>query len=243
MAKELPYFQFEPAEYLTRDVSFCSLSSQGLFVNLCCYYWQRECCLTKEQLLRRLNYPDDLQELIDEGVIDLTENQINIKFLDAQYVKATKQSNINSINGSKGGRPRKENPTKSENKPNALNSLTETKGIREEKIIKDKIKEDNKIENKFSFKQSLLELGVEELILQDYLAVRKSKKATNSQTAYKSLINEIDKCPLNANEAIRVCAEQSWSGFKYAWVEKIQTKNKNNETNRSTNRLDRFLNN
>ena len=24
MAKELPYFQFEPAEYLTKDISFCS---------------------------------------------------------------------------------------------------------------------------------------------------------------------------------------------------------------------------
>ena len=28
MAKELPYFKFEPAEYLTKDISFCSLSAQ-----------------------------------------------------------------------------------------------------------------------------------------------------------------------------------------------------------------------
>jgi hypothetical protein len=34
MAKELPYFKFEPAEYLTKDV-FCSLAAQGLFINLC----------------------------------------------------------------------------------------------------------------------------------------------------------------------------------------------------------------
>jgi hypothetical protein len=40
MAKELPYFKFEPAEYLTKDVS-CSLAAQGLFINLCSYYWQR----------------------------------------------------------------------------------------------------------------------------------------------------------------------------------------------------------
>jgi hypothetical protein len=42
MAKELPYFKFEPAEYLTKDV-FCSLAAQGLFINLCSYYWQRSC--------------------------------------------------------------------------------------------------------------------------------------------------------------------------------------------------------
>jgi len=142
MAKELPYFQFEPAEYLTKDVSFCSLSAQGLFINLCAYYWQRECNLTKTQFLRRLNNPDELTELIDEGVIDLENDTIIIKFLDAQYENATKLSKTNSINGSKGGRPKKINPIKTENKPTALNSLSETKGIRE-----DKIKEDNNNSN------------------------------------------------------------------------------------------------
>ena len=54
MAKELPYFQFEPAEYLTKDISFCSLSAQGLFINICSFYWQRQCKLTKEQFLKEL---------------------------------------------------------------------------------------------------------------------------------------------------------------------------------------------
>jgi hypothetical protein len=104
MAKELPYFQFEPAEYLTKDVSFCSLAAQGLFINLCAYYWQRECSLTKEQILRRLNYPKELNELITEGVIDLEGENIIIKFLDVQYDNATTKSRINSENGAKGGR-------------------------------------------------------------------------------------------------------------------------------------------
>ena len=106
MAKELPYFQFEPAQYLTKDVSFCSLSAQGLFINICAYYWQRECTLKKEQLLRRLDYPDILDELIKEGVIDLVDNNIIIKFLDSQYEKATGVSKVNSKNGSKGGAPK-----------------------------------------------------------------------------------------------------------------------------------------
>ena len=78
MAKELPYFKFEPAEYLTKDISFCSLAAQGLFINICSYYWQRGCELTKEQLLRRLNYEKELNELISEGVIDLVDNNIKI---------------------------------------------------------------------------------------------------------------------------------------------------------------------
>ena len=110
MAKELPYFQFEPAEYLAGNISFCSLEAQGLFVNLCSYYWQRSCQLTKEQFLKRLNYTKEFAELVEENIVELQENRIRIEFLDEQYLKATKKSIVNSINGSKGGRPKKENP-------------------------------------------------------------------------------------------------------------------------------------
>jgi uncharacterized phage protein (TIGR02220 family) len=137
MAKELPYFKFEPAEYLTKNISFCSISAQGLFINICSYYWQRNCKLTTEQVLKRLNYKEELKELISEGIIDLVEDFIVIKFLDNQLVEVEKTSKQNSTNGAKGGRPKK--PIESENKPTALIPLSETKGIREDKIKEDKI--------------------------------------------------------------------------------------------------------
>jgi hypothetical protein len=138
MAKELPYFKFEPAEYLTKDISFCSLSAQGLFINICSYYWQRNCSLTKEQLLKRLNYENEFNELLKEGVIDLIENNIIIKFLDNQLNSVEEKSKTNSSNGSKGGRPKK-NQTESEIKPNEKPIESESKGIREDKIILDNI--------------------------------------------------------------------------------------------------------
>lgn len=137
MAKELPYFKFEPAEYLTKDISFCSLSAQGLFINICSYYWQRNCKLTKEQLLKRLNHETELNELIQEGVIDLIENNIFIKFLDNQLNEVEIKSKTNSINGGKGGRPKKnpiETETKAKQNPNESETISETKGIREDKI-------------------------------------------------------------------------------------------------------------
>jgi len=139
MAKELPYFKFEPAEYLTKDISFCSLSAQGLFINICSYYWQRQCKLTKSQLFKRLNHYDEFDELIDEGIIDLKDNgeDLIIKFLDNQLNEVEEKSKTNSSNGSKGGRPKK-NPNESEIKPNQKPNESESKGIRE-----DKIKEDN----------------------------------------------------------------------------------------------------
>ena len=148
MAKELPYFQFEPAEYLTKDVSFCSLSAQGLFINICAFYWQRQCDLTKEQFLRRFNYLNEFDELIKEGVIDVIDGIIKIKFLDNQFKKATEFSKEQSRKGSLGGRPKKltESQTKAELNPNE----SQTKAIREDKIKEDKIKEDNIIEYKIN---------------------------------------------------------------------------------------------
>lgn len=155
MAKELPYFQFEPAEYLTGDISFCSLQAQGLFTILCSYYWQRSCKLTKDQFLRRLNNAKELQELIDENVIELKGNNIIIKFLDVQYEKATKQSKTNSLNGSKGGRPKKIKPKETENKPKINPTESETKGIREDKIKEEEIIEEKTINNSKFFEDCL----------------------------------------------------------------------------------------
>lgn len=139
MAKELPYFKFEPAEYLTKDISFCSLSAQGLFINICSYYWQRNCKITKSQLLKRLDFIDEFNELIDEGIIDMdNEENLIIKFLDNQLTNVEEKSKINFINGSKGGRPKK-NPIETQLKPNQNQIESETKGIREDKIRLDNI--------------------------------------------------------------------------------------------------------
>lgn len=136
MAKELPYFQFEPAEYLTKDISFCSLSAQGLFINICSYYWQRQCQLSKEQFLRRFNYPNEFEELLNEGVIDVENDKIIVKFLDIQFLKATEFSKEQARKGSLGGRPKK--PNESRNKAEIKPNESQTKAIREDKIIIDK---------------------------------------------------------------------------------------------------------
>ena len=142
MSKRLPYFQFEPAEYLTKDIQFCSFAAQGLFINLCAIYWQRDCNLTVTQIYRK--YPAQklmIEELIDEKIILIDNDRVSITFLDVQHEIALEKSATNTANGKKGGRPKKQNKT--ENKPNGFNSLnrneTETKG---NKIRRDKIKEE-----------------------------------------------------------------------------------------------------
>lgn len=191
MAKELPYFKFEPAEYLTKDISFCSISAQGLFINICSYYWQRQCSLNLEQISRRFNYPNELEELINEGIIDVNDNYISIKFLDNQLTDVSEKSKVNSINGSKGGRPKK-NPNESETKPKLNPNESESKGIREDKIIEDKIREEKKIPTLEEFMafgiEKLSDVSVDALRLK-YESWLHNDWSTNKDQKIKPILN------------------------------------------------------
>lgn len=71
---------------------------------------------------------------------------------------------------------------------------------------------------KFDFLNSLGNIGVSEGTARDWMAVRKNKKATNTETAFKSIEREILKSGRPAEECIRIAVENSWSGFKAEWL-------------------------
>ena len=50
------------------------------------------------------------------------------------------------------------------------------------------------------------------------MEVRKGKKATNTETAFKSIEREIMKSGRSAEECITLAVENSWSGFKAEWL-------------------------
>lgn len=81
-------------------------------------------------------------------------------------------------------------------------------------VIKEKIKPPV-----FNFKKSFLELGVDPLILEDWLEVRKKKKAVNSQTAFNGLLAKFKKAGKSASECIKIAAENSWKGFDESWLQ------------------------
>ena len=169
MAKELPYFKFEPAEYITKDISFCSYAAQGLFINLCSHYWQRNCEMTLSQAERRFKDKELLKELLDEGVISHVNHKIIIKFLIEQRDEAIEKSKTNKANGSKGGRPikPKENQKQTENKPNGFNLLSETKGIIKDNIIKDNITTTKEAEvDFFKVDEWIKEIGKSDIFLE-----------------------------------------------------------------------------
>lgn len=78
---------------------------------------------------------------------------------------------------------------------------------------------------KFNFKSSLLALGIKENIVSDWLKVRSKKKASNTETAFVRIKNEIEKSGYSANDCIRLAVEKNWIGFEAEWMIKLVGKN------------------
>lgn len=104
MAKGFPYFKFKPTEWLTGDIVFESFAVQGLFINICALYWQRDGVVTLDDLIKRYKHPIELDSLIDRFIM-VDDKNITIQFLDEQLHEAGHISAKNSAKGKLGGRP------------------------------------------------------------------------------------------------------------------------------------------
>lgn len=76
----------------------------------------------------------------------------------------------------------------------------------------------NNKSKRFDFKKSLIEIGVSPEVADDWMQVRKAKRASNTETAFRRIKNEIDKSGLSANECITIAVARSWQGFQADWV-------------------------
>lgn len=71
-----------------------------------------------------------------------------------------------------------------------------------------------------AFRSRLLELGTLERHADDWIQVRKDKRASFTESVIDGVIRECEKHNYPFPKAIRHCAEKNWQGFKYHWLEK-----------------------
>ena len=69
-------------------------------------------------------------------------------------------------------------------------------------------------------------VGVTDSVWQDWLKLRKAKKAAVTQTAIDGIQREADKAGVSLQVALETCCERGWTGFKAEWMaSKPQDKN------------------
>jgi hypothetical protein len=140
VAKELPYFKFYVSEWNDGDITLEDYEVQGLFINICSYYWSNECNLTLKKAEKKFRNaePDLWQTLMSEQLIKVDEKgYLSVSFLDEQAQERDKLCSTNSVNAKKGWDKRRENKrNESESNATALKpqseSSTESMQYREE---------------------------------------------------------------------------------------------------------------
>jgi len=108
MSKELPYLKFFTSEYLNGSITLCSLEAQGLFCNMMARYWHQDNLLTLEEIKKRVFLGDEIyeklvNELKENRCIKITDNDIEISFLDEQREERLEGRKGQVRGGRKGG--------------------------------------------------------------------------------------------------------------------------------------------
>lgn len=186
MKKELPYFKFFPGKWITGDITMMSETQQGLFVNVCAFYWLKQCSLSLAFAKQRFSLSlDNFQVLLENKIIKVDDDEnIVIEFLDEQYREFCEINRKRSEYGQLGG------VAKAKQKPSL--SLANANILRE-----DKIREDNNMKDVFFENEKLNKA------FNDFLNMRKKIKKPCTEKAIKMAINKLQSLA-GSNEDLKI---------------------------------------
>jgi len=158
MAKDLPYFKFYCSEWTDGDITLESYEAQGVFINICSYYWSNECKVEHKKLIKKFRgFESIIENLINENIFKLNKDKtVSISFLDEQQ-----KERDNKIKGGKASaRLRKTKKQQNVNRPltdsqqnvnrTSTDPSAEVQLLREEKRREEERRKDNVINNKKS---------------------------------------------------------------------------------------------
>ena len=74
----------------------------------------------------------------------------------------------------------------------------------------------------FNISSYLESKGVQPAMIEAWLAIRKTKRATNTEAAMQLMEREIGKVKMTWDEVIQECVLRNWVGFKAEWILKDQ---------------------
>lgn len=192
MAKELPFFKFEPNRWDNGNIQMLSREDKGLFMDMCSMYWSRLGDMPKKLAIQKLcgGNAVALDSLCEEKIIEIIDDNIYIKFLSVQLSEFEDKSEVNSKNARDGWEKRRRIKAESESDATALQTHCESDAIREEKRREEDRREEKRekknfvppslseVEDYFKEKGFSVELAKKAF---DYYAVNDWKDSKNNQ--------------------------------------------------------------
>lgn len=71
---------------------------------------------------------------------------------------------------------------------------------------------------RFDFKKALIEESASEDLAVAFMAVRKTKKATNTEKAFDLFMSNVNKSNMSLNQVLEICVQRDWKGFDPTWL-------------------------
>ncbi|MFT5347784.1 MAG: hypothetical protein ACI9M3_000818 [Bacteroidia bacterium] len=135
MAKELPYFKFEPNQWENGNIQMLSREDKGLFIDLCSMYWSRLGDVPLKLAVQKLcgGNATAFDSLISEQIFEVIDGRICINYLNEQLGEFEDTSKQNSKNAKTRWEKHRKQKDSSDRNATASNPQCESDAIREEK--------------------------------------------------------------------------------------------------------------
>ena len=75
----------------------------------------------------------------------------------------------------------------------------------------------------FNFRKAMLSEGFAPELVDEWLKIRKAKKAINSELAFKTFIEQVRKTNQDINAVLNIVVQKQWKGFEADWLHNIQS--------------------
>ena len=167
-------------------------------------------------------YVNDEDPVTDDMIINIAFTPIKLQ-LKRDLIKFEETKGRRSIAGKIGAEKRWQDMAKDSNRINGI--ANDSKGKQEIAKIAVNVNGNVNVKEKYiySFYDSLIEYGFEKGLCTEWMKVRKDKGATNTLTAFKGFVKEVEKNGNDINFILRTCIERSWKGFNSEWIPKVLT--------------------
>lgn len=165
-------------------------------------------------------YVNDEDPVSEDIVINIAFTPIKLQ-LKRDLIKFEETKGRRSIAGKIGAEKRWQTMANDGNRIQAMANDSKPK----QTIAKIAVNDNVNVKEKYiySFYDSLIEYGFEKDLSTEWMKVRKDKGATNTLTAFKGFVKEVEKNGNDINFILRTCIERSWKGFNSEWIPKVLT--------------------
>ena len=74
----------------------------------------------------------------------------------------------------------------------------------------------------FNFRKAMLSEGFTPELVDEWLKIRKAKKAVNTERAFKTFIDQVRKTNQDINTVLSIIVQKQWKGFEAEWLHNTQ---------------------